>query len=436
MDIEDLVYGAGKKGRTKDGKSLKVHRQEVVQDARMAVNLKKILEGKDHSALTRAMDAGSDLNKGKSPGKLLSNKEVATSAMASVNLMEDYTGVSPSDIAAFRSANPLLGDFGTELMESYEYAERKAASSQTATSADNLKAKKKSKKTKDDSAQYVQMRTEDAAPQDIDKDGNLVSVPSSSSVANTQRRKSLGELDYLYRAQVVKSVQSAPETKRYKEIAEEIRLSRSKGPVSSLQVSLDDGSGGLASSSSASLNKDKETPCSIRKKGEKKEKENDKDKGGGRSKGSKQGGHDVNKYTKKEAENLQRRRWRYVEKTDDQRRREGRLRASLIRMFEVQVEVEEEAKKQKQKKKQKKKNQRSSSSSSSLDLLSLFRRSFSHSRSSSGGDSSTGDAGQVKEESEREKKRKEEDEEGGGVETVQEGAVPSSSLLHHLPKLF
>ena len=109
-------------------------RKEAVQDARVASHIKSILDGGDHSLLTRSMDPGSN-KQGQSAGKLLSDNDLASSAVASVNLAEDYIGVSPSDIAAFRSAHPLAAGFTTELRESNEYAER-LASAQGGVSAE------------------------------------------------------------------------------------------------------------------------------------------------------------------------------------------------------------------------------------------------------------------------------------------------------------
>ena len=367
MDIEDLVYGAGKKGRTKDGKSLKAERKEAVQDARVAASLKVILDGGDHSLLTRAMDPGS--TKGLSPGKLLSNKEVASSAVASVNLTEDYVGVSPSDIAAFRSAHPLSGEFGMELRESYEYAERRASvqgnfnafplfggggegvgsggggdrgKSDTEEQAQieidpRHKGEKKKEKKKKKAAQAQSPERE--AANIVDTQGNFVSVPSSNFAQH--RRKSLSELDYLYRSQVVKSAQANPEIRKYKKVAEATRMARSRGGfrpgAGSSSGSMDDGAGGGVSPT---------------KKGK-----------GVRLKGKKGGEGEVPTPAVNAAED--RKGWRYLEKPDDRRRREDRLHASLVRMFELQVKLEEERKASDKAK-----------GGSSIDLLSLFRRSF------------------------------------------------------------
>ncbi len=363
MDIEDLVYGAGKKGRTKDGKSLKAARKEAVQDARVAASLKVILEGGDHSLLTRAMDPES--SKGLSPCKLLSNKEVASSAVASVNLTEDYVGVSPSDIAAFRSAHPLSGEFGMELRESYEYAEKRASVQGTfkafplfegrgegVGSGDREKSEReeqaqiekdprhKGKKKKEKKKKAVQAQSpEKEAANIVDTHGNFVSV-LSSNIAQ-RRRKSLSELDYLYRSQVVKSAQANPEIRKYKKVAEATRMARSRGGympgAGSSSGSMDDGTGGGVSPTK------KETGVSF--------------------KGKKGGEREVATPALNAAED--RKGWRYLEKPDDRRRREDRLHASLVRMFELQVKLEEEQKASDKAK-----------GGSGLDLLSLFRRSF------------------------------------------------------------
>ena len=296
MDIEDLVYNAGKKGRDQNGKSRKDARKEAVVHAAVAANMKSILAADDHSILTRSQDPA--LQK---IGKVLDiqakNPGVSRSAMASVNLMDDYIGVSPTDIANFRSANPLLEDFAVEVLESVAFDETRSASS---LSSSLRKGKKASSK--------VTGKKENDKPltgAGIDIDGNLVSTPSQGSNPNyMQRRKSFDELNYLYRAQIVKSQQKRPETKQQRLKAEinRKRLTRESNQNEKPAVaSADDGAGTAAPKA-----KSKRDNSAVEKLSD------------------------------------ERRKWRLVETAQDKKRREKRLHDSLIRMFELQVRLEEE----------------------------------------------------------------------------------------------
>lgn len=315
MDIEDLVYNAGRKGRTADGKSKASVRKEAVVNATVASNLKTILEGQDHSLLTRSQDPAL-VKVGKALDLRSKNPEVTRSAMASVNLMEDYSGVSPSDIASFRSANPLLEDFAVEVLESVAFDEETRASS--------LKSRRKGKKSKGTNA--AEAKKVVTGPR-IDSDGNLISTGvaaatsagagtgTTTTAATTTsnnptylgRRKSFDELNYLYRAQIVKSQQKRPETKQQRLKAEltRKRLARENNQGKSQQQaeSADDGAG-----TAAPKIKSRKDMTTIEKTAE------------------------------------ERRKWRLVETAQDKKRREKLLHDSLIRMFELQVRMEEEEK--------------------------------------------------------------------------------------------
>jgi hypothetical protein len=355
MDIEDLVYAAGKKGRDKNGKSLKDVRKDAVQSARTAAHVKSILEGTDHSLLTKCQD----------PKLLAKNrsKEALRSATASVNLMEDYTGVSPSDIANFRGANPLTEDFAVEVLETIAFDDEKRATA-AAAAASPSKRNKNGKKGKEKKPVHGT----------IDFDSNLVSVPAASALSSTvtdqpaprdflQRRKSFDELNYLYRAQIVKSQQKRPETRQQRLRAEAMRK-RMARPVDDGDVE-ERGGRQIANSSSRGASVDDGTGTTPSKRRMENGSSDSKDASSG-------SGSNTMSMVERVAE--ERRRWRLAEDPLDKKRREQKLHESLVRMFELQARLEEERGGSGGNKKQQQQQGKAKGGSRS-EFLSMFRRS-------------------------------------------------------------